>query len=510
MAAEPIKSIIILGGGTAGWSAAACLSRFLQDQDVSITLVESSQIATVGVGEASIPNIRNFNEFVGLNERSFIESTNGTFKLGIGFHDWAELGSSFFHPFGDYGLSLGEFDFFSCFMKAKETDPNLRLETYSLACQLAKKKRFAQPISDQASTLSQFGYAFHFDATLYAQRLRQLATMRGVEHVDERVADVGLDPETGHISYLALENGLKLEGDLFVDCSGFRALLIEQALQTGYEDWSHWLPCDRAISLPCSSERPDTLKPYTIATARSSGWSWRIPLQHRIGNGYVYASVFQTDEDAQAELEQSLEAPASADPNRQRFTAGMRAKFWNKNCVSLGLASGFIEPLESTSINLVHRALSILMNYFPDRSFDPVLSREANSQFQAEQERVRDFIILHYKLSRRTDTAFWRHVTEQSVPESLARKMDLFQARGKLLNYEFESFEPASWQTLYAGFGVQPRTLDLKLNTVPIDQLKLALSKIETSVEQAAGSALPHHQFIANHFGPAPAQQEIA
>ncbi len=501
MTAEPIRSIIIVGGGTAGWSAAACLVRFLAKRPTAITLVDSSAIGTVGVGEASVPNIHNFNSYLGLDELDFIESTQGTFKLGIRFDDWRGPATSFFHPFGRYGVGFEGLDFHQCLAYARQVGKGAPLADYSLPIALARGERFAQPVQDEKSPLTDYGYAYHFDAALYARRLRRYSMERGVAHLDRRIEDVQL-AENGDIAALHLDDGSRLAADFFIDCSGFRALLIEGALRTGYESWQQWLPCDSAVALPCA-RAPGSLSPYTIATARAAGWTWRIPLQHRVGNGYVYAREFLSDEAAAAALIAQMPGTPTAAPNYQRFTAGMRKQFWNRNCIALGLAGGFIEPLESTSINLVHRGLSVFMDYYPGRETDPRRAAAANRHFALEQQHIRDFIILHYKLAGRTDTELWRRAGAMEVPESLQHRIDTFRSCGQLLKHDAESFKPESWLAMYHGFGVAQESCDSRVHDIDITRMLGALDVIGASVSRAASSALPHEQFVAK-FCPAP------
>lgn len=501
MTSTPISSLVIVGGGTAGWSAAACLVKFLAKRPTAITLVDSSSIGTVGVGEASVPNIHNFNAYLGLDELDFIESTQGTFKLGIRFDDWRASGASFFHPFGRYGVGFEGLDFHQCLAKARGLGRTSSLADFSLPIALARAEKFAQPVMDAKSPLTEYGYAFHFDASLYARRLRKYATERGVKHVDQRIQEVVL-AENGDIAGLRLEDGSRLDADFFIDCSGFRALLIEGALETGYESWKHWLPCDAAVALPCA--RPEgSLSPYTVATARGAGWTWRIPLQHRVGNGYVYAREFLDEQAATDVLTRQLPNPPGAQPNHQRFTAGMRKRFWNRNCIALGLAGGFIEPLESTSINLVHRGLSVFLDYYPSKEVDPRRADAANRHFAVEQQHIRDFIILHYKLSGRRDSEFWRYVSSMPIPDSLQHRIDAFCSCGALLQYQAESFKPESWLTMYEGFGVAQEDYDSRVNDIDVPRMMGALDVIRNSILRAADNAMPHADFIAK-FCPAP------
>jgi tryptophan 7-halogenase len=498
--ARPIERVVILGGGTAGWSAAACLAKFSAKRPFAIIVVDSSAIGTVGVGEASVPNISNFNAYIGLGQLDFIESTQGTFKLGIEFADWRAKGASFFHPFGKYGLEFEGVDFHHCLAKAAMMEKQAPLDAFSLPIALARAGKFAQP-APQANALSDYGYAFHFDAGLYSRRLRRYAVERGVAHLDRRVVDVVLDGETGFIRELVLEDGARVGGDLFVDCSGFRALLIGEALGGRYVDWGHWLPCDRAVALPCA--RREAITPYTLATAREAGWTWRIPLQHRVGNGYVYCSAHLRDEAAYSRLAEAMESEPLAEPNFIQFRAGMRENFWVKNCVSLGLASGFIEPLESTSINLVHRALSTLMEFFPDKPCDPRTSAAANRRYRLEQENIRDFIILHYKANGRDDAEFWRACRAAEAPDTLQHKMECYAACGRLLAYEAESFKAESWLTMYNGFGVAAETYDVRADGIDFQRVIESMDKMRQSIAAVTAQALSHEAFIAKHC-PAP------
>ncbi|GIU67062.1 tryptophan halogenase family protein [Candidatus Phycosocius spiralis] len=508
MSAAPIRRIVILGGGTAGWSAAAAMAKFGENQaqhlrKFDITVVDSSQIGTIGVGEASVPNIANFNAWLGLDELDFIVSTGGTFKLGIEFVDWRLAGTKFFHPFGRYGVDLKEADFHQCLAQARNAGFNASLESFSLPITLARQCRFSQPVKDARSPLSDFGYAYHFDAGLYAKRLRRYALDRDVKQLDRKVVGAALT-EKGHIDALVFDNGARLEEDLFIDCSGFNGILIEGALNTGYDDWSHWLACDRAVAMGCLHANKN-LEPYTQATACEAGWTWRIPLQHRVGNGYVYCSAFLEDQAALDRLTSSMELNALAEPNFVRFVSGNRKRFWNKNCVALGLAGGFIEPLESTSINLVHRALSTLMEYFPDTDFDPRLQAVANRRMRLETENIRDFIILHYKASQRRDTPFWCHCADMEIPDSLALKMDTYRAAGHLLQFEAESFKPESWLTLFDGLGLIQETVEPFARQLDAFELMGPLKAMQASIAQAAQQAMPHAAFI-ERFCPLPVQ----
>ena len=488
-----IREIVILGGGTAGWSAAAALSRFVQHCKVHITLLDSPEIGTVGVGEASIPNIKNFNRYVGINEPEFIRSTNATFKLGIRFENWRCEQHSFFHPFSGFGSQLENTAFHQLFYHFRETADLGELNDYSLPAVLSKTDKFSQPQQRMSSDLADYSYAYHFDAALYAQLLRKVAMGRGVKHLQGKVEHVRKN--NGFIDTLVLQNGQKLSGQLFIDCSGFRSVLLGQAMQVPYVSWRHWLPCDRAVALPCSAVG-DEIAPYTTARARNAGWSWRIPLQNRVGNGYVYCSDYLTQKQAETDLLTWLEGRAEAEPRHLQFEAGMRQVFWHKNCVALGLASGFLEPLESTSINMVHTALSTLMEFFPQEDFDPRLAKEANRQFTLGAEHIRDFIILHYKTTQRADSELWRACREMSIPDSLAHKMETYKACGALLQQENESFKPASWLAIYDGMGVFPQRSHPSVCNLGEQLVLQWITQMRTMLQQVSGQCLSHRDFL--------------
>lgn len=487
---KQISRVVIVGGGTAGWMAAAALSHGLKGTGIAITLVESETIGTVGVGESTLPHIRYFNETLGIDEPGFLKDTKATIKLGIQFRNWARKGDSYIHPFGDYGHPGDPVDFHHSWLRLGGASVLGPIDDYSLPIQMARRERFAWPSTDIASLLSTFSYAYQFDAGLYARFLRGLAETRGVVRIEGRVVDVTLNSETGFVTAITLGSGERVEGDLFVDCSGFRGLIIEQALKAGYEDWSHWLPCDRAIALP--SESTSELPPYTRATAQDAGWCWRIPLQHRVGNGHVYASAFMDDTRAEDLLMQGLENKALAQPNRLRFAAGKRRQQWSRNCVAIGLASGFLEPLESTSIHLIQVALGYLLDFFPTGSWDPAEAEEFNRSMSMEYERVRDFIILHYHATQRDDTDFWSYCRTMAIPDSLRWKMDLFRERGVPTAYEYGVFLPPSWVAVYIGQRILPRRFDPLAEVVPENAVRTRLARLKAEIA-ALSESLPAH-----------------
>jgi tryptophan halogenase len=493
-----IRKVLIVGGGSAGWMTAAMLARALR-QDCAITLIESEEIGTVGVGEATIPPIRIFNETLGIDEREFMARTRATFKLGIEFHGWGAEDTRYFHPFGPHGKNFDMVPLHQYWLRARAQGQTAPLDDHSMAWHLARAGRFAPPSPDQRSVLSTYDYAYHFDAGLYAAYLRAYAEARGVTRIEGRIADVGLHGETGFVEHVTLADGRRVEGELFIDCSGFRGLLIEGALKTGYDDWSHWLPCDRAVAMPCAHPEGDrNPTPYTRSTAREAGWQWRIPLQHRVGNGYVFCSSF-LDEDRAADLLASrLDGAPLGDPRPLRFTAGRRRQHWNRNVIAVGLSSGFLEPLESTSIHLIQANISKILALFPDRDFDPATRDEFNRIAHGEMERIRDFIILHYKLTQRQDSELWRHVAAMEIPDTLQLKIDHFRSYGRLTARELDLFAPPSWLAVHVGQNNLPERYDPLLDYRGIDATDWLARLREAMAAEAARLPL-HADYLARH-----------
>ncbi len=437
---------------------ATALSRFLDDGRRSITLVESDAIGTVGVGEATIPPIRAFNQRLGLDEDEFIRRTGATIKLGIEFTGWGAQGDSYIHPFGQVGRDIEGVGFHQLWLKHRAALGNPPFDSFAIAVQAAARHRFTAPSADPRSPLSGIDYAYHFDAGLYAAYLRERAEAHGVVRVEGAVASVDRDGTTGHVTALTLEDGRSIAGDLFIDCSGFRSLLLGETMGAPFEDWSHWLMNDRAIAMPC--ERTGPLRPITRAAAHDAGWQWRIPLQHRTGNGIVYASAMLDDDAAEARLRAGLDAPPTGDPRLIRFTTGMRRELWVGNVVGIGLSSGFLEPLESTSLHLIQTGISRLLWLFPDCAMNAVERDEYNRSMREQFEYVRDFIILHYIATRRDDSAYWRAMGALTPPDSLAEKLELFRQKGRVRAFAHDLFAPPSWHAVLLGQGIVPDGYD--------------------------------------------------
>ena len=505
MTDQRIRDVVIVGGGTAGWMAAAAFARFLNNGYTRTTLIESEEIGTVGVGEATIPPLITFNRMLGIDENDFVAATQGTYKLGIEFVGWGGEGERYFHPFGFHGHDLEGVHFHQLYLRERKRRVMQDISAWSMSAVAAQQGKFARPGPDARAPLSQLLYAFHFDAGLYARYLRGYAEARGVNRIEGKIVGVDQDPQSGFVRSVTLADGRTIGGDLFIDCSGFRGLLIEQALKTGYEDWTHWLPCDRAIAVPSTySGQPD---PFTRSTARRAGWQWRIPLQHRMGNGHVYSSAHMSDDEAERVLLANLEGEPLADPRRLSFTTGRRKLAWNANVVSMGLSSGFVEPLESTSIHVIQSGIAKLIALFPDKRFDPVERNEYNRQMQDLFEDVRDFIILHYHATRRDDSDFWRNCRSMNIPDKLASKIALFRAKGRLFREGFELFATTSWVAAFLGQHVIPEDYEPAVDALDEDRVAAALEQMRQAYLATAERLPSHGEFIANccsALGPAP------
>jgi len=493
MSDNRIKRVVIVGGGTAGWMSAAALSELLPVGH-EYRLVESDLISTIGVGEATIPSIRNFNLHLGIDENDFIRATQGTFKLGIEFVNWGQQGVNYFHGFGSVGRDQPTANFYHYWLKMHQAGLADSLEPYSINTVAARMAKFSRGRPDLPnSPLSDLSYAFHFDAGLYAKYLRSYSEARGVKRTEGRIVDTVLR-EDGFIDAIVMENGERIDGDFFIDCSGMVGLLIEKALKTGYEDWSHWLPCDRAIAVPCESA--GKMEAVTRSTAHGAGWQWRIPLQHRTGNGHVFSSKFISEDEAQAVLMNNLDGKALAEPRLLKFTTGKRKKAWNKNCVAIGLSGGFMEPLESTSIHMVKTALMRLISFFPDRGFDQVDIDTFNRLCDNEYAQIRDFLILHYKVNSRDDTPFWRYCREMDVPEALQRKLDLFQSHGRILRENEELFPEDSWLQVMHGQGLRARSYSPAVDQRAPDEIADFLNGTQQVIRKCVDAMLTHKEFI--------------
>ncbi len=496
---HPLKKIIIVGGGTAGWMSAALLARHLIPTGVDVTLVEAAQIGTIGVGEATIPHIQNFNNMLGIDEATFLKETKATYKLGIEFVDWGKLGESYMHPFGEYGVPMGELPFYHFWSRMKSMGENHPLEAYSLNIMAARADKFMRPIEDPTSLASRIPYAYHLDATLYGQFLRKFAESQGVRRIEGKVIDTELSVETGFLTSIKLESGEKIEGDFFIDCSGFRGLLIEGALEAGYEDWSELLPMDRAVT--AHSKVIEDPKPYTIATAREAGWTWRIPLQTRIGNGHVYSSRFMDKDAATQILLDNLDSEMLTEPRHLAFTTGRRKSFWKANCIALGLSSGFLEPLESTSIHLVQEGLVRLIALMPDLSFNPANALEYNRVMGLTYERIRDFILLHYVATQRDDTPFWKYMGDLELPETLSHRMHLFNKAGHYVHYEYDLFKLDSWLAVMEGQGFGTEVYNPVANAVDASALQNTMAQIRHAVSEITRQMPTHGQYIKHVTG---------
>jgi tryptophan halogenase len=499
-----IEHIIIVGGGTAGWMAAAALSRIRAGRPVAITLIESEEIGTVGVGEATIPPFLDFNRLLEIDERDLLSMVQGSFKLGIQFVNWGKIGDSYIHPFGNYGYQVDGISFHHVWHKYQQAGDKRPIQVFNVETMAAHFGRFARTEDYQRDDLPPVNYAYHIDAGRYARYLRNYAETRGVVRREGKISDVTLDNESGFVSSVTMENGDVLKGDLFIDCSGFRGLLIEQVLKTGYDDWSNYLPCNRAVALPCLREDGSGPLPYTRATAHSAGWQWQVPLQHRNGNGHVYCNEYMSDDEAHSILVNNIAGKPGAEPNFLRFVTGRRKKFWNKNVVALGLASGFMEPLESTSLHLVNTGINKLI---ASLSLDGVTQAQEdafNRLTGKEYARIRDFLILHYNSTTRDDSPFWNYCRNMPVPDSLTEKVELFRQNGQIFREDDELFTETSWAAVMMGQGIKMGGHNAMADAVREPDTRREIDEMEKSI-QFVVQHMPSHGEYLNRYCPAPA-----
>ncbi len=493
MARKPVK-VVVLGGGTAGWMSAASLAKLLPGL-VEVELVESEDIGIIGVGEATLPHIRAFVESLGIDEAAFMKATHATYKLGIDFRDFGRIGESYIHPFGSFGEEVGGVPFHHYWLEMDRRGMAEPIGAYSLAVAAGLANRFRPP-SEDGSLSSTYGYAYQFDATLFGPFMRDFGLSIRVKRTEGKVVEVRQDPESGDVTSLLLEDGREVEGDLFIDCSGFRSLMLGNAMGEEWEDWSHWLPCDRAAAMPCTHVT-DEIEPYTRATAMPAGWRWRIPLQHRIGNGYVFSSNFIGEDEACEAIRGAAEGERLAEPRVLRFRAGRRRHSWNRNVIAVGLASGFLEPLESTSIYLAQMAITYLIELFPlDGRVEPRDRTEFNRLVDMEYDRVRDFLILHYHATTRDDSPFWDHVRTMEVPDTLHEKMELWRETGRIEKYSDGLFYDASWIAVYLGQGVAPCRHDGRAALPDPARISAALAALKTEIEREVATMPGHRDYL--------------
>jgi tryptophan halogenase len=492
-----LKKIVIVGGGAAGWMTAAALSRLLDPREVSLTLVESDEIGIIGVGEATIPDMLQFNLFLGIPEAELMRATQATFKLGIEFVDWSRKGARYFHPFGFHGVDIDGVDFHQYWLKCRQGGHPHSIGDYCLTELLARRSKFAFPdLRVAGAPASYLRYAYHFDATLYARFLRQYAEKRGVRRVEGKVCEVLRAPETGALTGVRLVGGATESGEFFFDCTGFRSLLLGDTLQVPWVDWRHWLPCDRALAVACEHDGPPA--PFTRSTAKTAGWQWKIPTRQRTGNGHIWCSDFMGEDEASSMLLDGLDGPALGSPRLIRFATGHRARFWEKNCVAIGLSSGFLEPLESTSLYLIRQGISRFIALFPDASQPEIFRDEYNRWMQRDFEQVRDLLVFHY-FSNERDEPFWQRCRNMDIPETLQRRVALFAEGGRFLRNEGELFPHASWVAVMLGQGVTPRAADPAIAAVPIAEIESKFALLRQAMNQFADSQLSHDESLRRH-----------
>lgn len=494
-----IKNIVIVGGGTAGWMTAAALSRLTAQKRINVTLVESEQIGTIGVGEATIPPFQDFNRLLEIDEAEMMAAVGGSFKLGIQFVNWGAIGDSYIHPFGNYGYQIDGISFHHIWHKYKTLGDKRPIQVFNIETMAAHMGRFARTEDYAREDLPPINYAYHIDAGKYAKFLRAYSEKRGIIRQEGKITEVKQDAQSGYIQSVKMENGDEIAGDLFIDCSGFHGLLIEKTLATGYEEWTKFLPCNRAIALPCDREDGSGPLPYTRSTAHSAGWQWQIPLQHRNGNGHVYSSEFMSDEEALDILVKNIVGKPGAEPNRVRFTAGKRNKFWNKNVVAIGLSAGFVEPLESTAIHLIYTSINKLIALLSLDGISQYQEDTYNRLTEKEYNRIRDFIILHYKATKRNDSPFWDYCRNMEIPDSLAEKMELFRHNGQIFREEDELFTETSWAAVMLGQGVEMKGHNAMADALKEPKTKAEIDEIEQSISYVVGHMPEHGDYLKKY-----------
>jgi tryptophan halogenase len=488
--------ILIVGGGTAGWMVAALTARLLPANRYAISLIESDAIGTVGVGEATIPQLQLVNALLGIDEDAFMRATHATYKLGIEFVGWGDPDSRYIHAFGTTGRAIGQTPFQHFWLRGRMIGEMAPLDAYCLNAAAAYAGRFDRGPAAQSKMLGGLVHAFHLDATRYGRFLRDYAEARGVSRIEGRITHADRDPLSGDVTQVVLDDGIGHGADLFIDCSGFRGLLIDETLRTGYEPWTQWLPCDRALAV--QSKGGAAITPYTRSTARTAGWQWRIPLQHRVGNGHVYCSADISDDEAATQLLGALDGAPLTDPRPIRFTTGRRTAFWNHNVVAMGLAAGFMEPLESTSIHLVQSAVERLVRFLPNGPIRAADVAAYNDQTIFEWERIRDFLILHYHANQRPEP-FWRRCAAMPIPDSLADKLALFRANGRIVRVNEELFSEPGWLQMMIGQGVMPAGYHPLADNPSEAELRELLSLIRQAVTKQVAALSRHEDFLAAH-----------